>query len=375
MISILIMLNNMNLFTPEVVNETINEIQIDMDRRKFLSLSLISFPLITNSKFFSLNPEPGKAIVLRPNQSRFGQPTPFLGVNPNDLKVSSSDTSGRLSAYDYVGLQRVGPTLHKHLYQDEAFYVIEGSYIFQLGQEKQQLNSGDLIFLPRNIPHTWVQTSEKGKMFYFLQPSGKIEEFFLKLTDLAGKASEAEYLKLGIDTGITNSGPPLSADEKHILADRLSNGFIVRSGGSRVGEKIVLNGISPNDLKVSGKDTGSELSIFEYQGNEKGGPPLHLHYFQDEIFYIANGEYLFQCGDEKFNLGEGDLIFLPREIPHTWAQLTEKGKLLYFFQPSGKMEEFFSALSGLPASAGATEGEALFAKHDMRIVGPPLNIG
>jgi quercetin dioxygenase-like cupin family protein len=345
-----------------------------MDRRKFVSLSLISFPLITNLKAFGLNYEPGKAVVVRSGQSRFGQPTPFLGVNPNDLKLSSKDTSGKLSAYDYVGLQKVGPTLHMHLYQDEAFYVIEGSYIFQLGKEKQLLNSGDLIFLPRNIPHTWVQVSEKGKMFYFLQPSGKIEEFFLKLTEYAGKATEAEFKQLGVYSGITNVGPPLTVDDKHVLADKLSNGFVVRSGMGRFGEKSVLNGKSPNDIKVSGKDTGSELSIFEYHGNEKGGPPLHLHHFQDEIFYIADGEYLFQCSDEKYKLGAGDMIFLPREIPHTWAQLTERGKLLYFFQPSGKMEEFFRALSGYPGAPGPTEGEDLFTRHDMKIVGPPLSV-
>jgi quercetin dioxygenase-like cupin family protein len=345
-----------------------------MDRRKFVTLSLISFPLITNLKALGFNPEPGKAIVVRSGQSRFGQPTPFLGVNPNDLKLSSRDTSGKVSAYDYVGLQKVGPTLHMHLYQDEAFYVIEGNYIFQLGNEKQLLNSGDLIFLPRNIPHTWVQTSEKGKMFYFLQPSGKIEEFFLKLTEYAGKATQDEFKQLGIDSGITNVGAPLSADDKHTLAGKLSNGFIVRSGENRFGEKSALIGQNINYTKVSGKDTGTELSIFEHLGNEKKGPPLHLHYSQDEIFYITSGEYLFQCSDEKFKLGEGDMIFLPKGIPHTWVQLTEKGKMLLFFQPSGKMEEFFSAYSEASGKTPGVSYNELFEKHGMKIVGPPLNI-
>lgn len=345
-----------------------------MDRRKFISLSLISFPLIANYKALGLISQPEKAIVLKSGQSRFGAPTPFLGVNPNDLKVSSSDTSGKLSTYDYIGLQRVGPTLHMHLYQDEVFYVIEGSYIFQLGQEKQLLNSGDLIFLPRNIPHTWVQTSEKGKMFYFLQPSGKIEEFFLKLTDYAGKATEEELKQLGIDSGIRNIGPPLSPVDKHIFSDTLSNGFVIRSGESRFKEKTILNGKNPNDIKTSGKDTGSELTIFEYQGNQKGGPPLHLHHYQDEVFYVTGGEYLFQCNEERFTLGTGDMIFLPRGIPHTWAQLSDHGKLLYFFQPSGKMEEFFRELGNTSELGIKDTADDIFTRHDMKIIGPPLTI-
>jgi len=65
------------------------------------------------------------------------------------------------------------------------------------------------------------------------------------------------------------------------------------------------------------------------------------------------------------------MIFLPREIPHTFAQLTDSGKLLYFFQPSGKMEEFFSASS---KATSQNVAEELFEKHDMKIVGPPIQI-
>ena len=63
------------------------------------------------------------------------------------------------------------------------------------------------------------------------------------------------------------------------------------------------------------------------------------------------------------------MIFLPREIPHTFAQLTDNGQLLYFFQPAGKMEAFFRASSN---SSSRNDGVDLFEKHDMKIVGPPI---
>jgi len=65
------------------------------------------------------------------------------------------------------------------------------------------------------------------------------------------------------------------------------------------------------------------------------------------------------------------MIFLPREIPHTFAQLTDVGRLLYFFQPSGKMEEFFRASSNVTSQ---NDGVDLFEKYDMKIVGPPIQI-
>lgn len=284
--------------------------------------------------------------------------------------VSTKDTAGKLSAFDYLGVEKVGPTLHSHLYQDEMFFVLEGEYVFQLGEERQLLQAGDLIFLPRTVPHTWVQMSDRGKMFYFLQPAGKMEEFFLKLTELDGKGTREQYEELGKTSGIANHGPAISATEKHVFVEKLSNGYVVRAGQGRFGERTVINGKSPNDIKVSGKDTGGELSVFEYFGNEKGGPPMHVHPYQDEVFYVAEGSYLFQCGDEKFTLGEGDMIFLPRAVPHTWAQLEDKGRMLFFFQPAGKMEDFFRSIGGNKTLAAGLDP---FKEHDMQVVGPPIN--
>ncbi|WP_447406319.1 cupin domain-containing protein, partial [Clostridium perfringens] len=79
----------------------------------------------------------------------------------------------------------------------------------------------------------------------------------------------------------------------------------------------------------------------------KGGPPLHVHPYQDEIFFIVQGEYLFQVGELRHNLKAGDTIFLPRTVPHAFAQLTDIGKMFFLFQPSGKMEDFFRALGNL----------------------------
>ncbi len=342
-----------------------------MQRRDFILTSLLSFPAFACST--SKRTGGGvaaKAFVVRAGDSRFHQPTPFHGVNPNDLKVSTKDTAGKLSSFYYQGVEKVGPMLHSHQFQDEMFFVLEGEYVFQLGEERQLLQAGDLIFLPRTVPHTWVQMSDRGKMFYFLQPAGKMEEFFLKLTELDGKGTREQYEELGKSSGIANHGPAISATEKHVFAAHLSNSFVVRAGQGRFAERTVINGRNSNDIKVSGKDTGDELSVFEYHGNEKGGPPMHVHPHQDEVFYVAEGSYLFQCGDEKFTLGEGDMIFLPRAVPHTWAQLEDVGKLLYFFQPAGEMEDFFRSIGGNKTLAAGLDP---FKEHDMEVVRPPIS--
>ncbi len=149
--------------------------------------------------------------------------------------------------------------------------------------------------------------------------------------------------------------------------------FKIEAGKSRFGEETKLFGLSPNDIKISTDDTEGQLSVLEYTGHAKGGPPLHFHNNQDEIFYILEGEYKFQVGDEKYLMNEGDTIFLPRQIPHSFAQISEKGKMLFFFQPSGDMENYFRKTGSLKSMPTPEEGAKIFADHDMKVVGPPLS--
>lgn len=155
-------------------------------------------------------------------------------------------------------------------------------------------------------------------------------------------------------------------------AKRPKQGFVVKATESRFNEKTVIGGKSPNDIKVSQKDTTGDLTVFEYTGNEKGGPPMHVHLHQDEIFFIVQGEYLFQVGNEQHTLKVGDTIFLPRSVPHAFAQLTDNGKMFFLFQPSGKMEDFFRTIGNLSSPPTPEQGARIFADHDMKVVGSPL---
>lgn len=154
----------------------------------------------------------------------------------------------------------------------------------------------------------------------------------------------------------------------------LKKGFVIRAGKNRFNEHTTIGGINPIDFKVSAEDTDDALTIGEYTGYTKGGPPLHIHPYQDEVFIVLEGEHLFQVGDEQYHLTAGDTIFLPRNVPHAPCQLSEKGKYLFFFTPAGKMEDFFRQVDKLSVKGQPTPEQfgELFSTHEMKIVGPPL---
>lgn len=148
--------------------------------------------------------------------------------------------------------------------------------------------------------------------------------------------------------------------------------FIVKAGDARFGVHTPFRGINANDLKVSGKDTGGQLAVFEYIGKEKTGPALHMHHDQDELFSIIEGEYLFQVGNEKFMVKAGDTVFAPRGIPHTWIQLSDRGRQVYMVQPAGQLEEFFLALNELKGPPTGEMIQKMHKEHGMSVLGPPL---
>ncbi len=181
-----------------------------MKRRKFFtSAAALTSVVTTPGAFARNNPKP---FLVKAGEARFGVRTPFKGVNPNDIKISGKDTDGQLAVFEYIGHVKEGPVLHVHYDQDEIFTVIEGTYRFRVGEKEEVLNAGDTMFLPRNIPHTWIQLTDYGKLIYMVQPAGKMEEFFLRMNELKGPPSEAEFQKITMAHGMKNVGPPLSLE-------------------------------------------------------------------------------------------------------------------------------------------------------------------
>lgn len=127
-------------------------------------------------------------------------------------------------------------------------------------------------------------------------------------------------------------------------------------------------------LKVSAADGHDGLAVFEWVGRSRGGPPLHVHPDQDETFFVREGAYVFQCGEQRHTLGPGDTIFLPRGVPHSFCQLGDTGRLLFLFTPAGDMEAFFTALAGYERPPSPDNGARLFAAHGMTVVGPPIDL-
>lgn len=154
--------------------------------------------------------------------------------------------------------------------------------------------------------------------------------------------------------------------------ERTDKPFVVQTNQTRFNEN--LGGGSRNDLKISAKDTDGQLAIFEIHSKGKTGPALHIHYDQDEIVSIIEGDYLFQVGAEKMKLKVGDTLFIPRGTPHAFVHLGEgTGRKTSTYQPAGNIEEMFRQI-GLLKELTPEKIQAAMGVNNSKVVGKPLTV-
>jgi len=128
--------------------------------------------------------------------------------------------------------------------------------------------------------------------------------------------------------------------------------------------------------KLTGEDTAGALSAFELSALPQSGPYLHVHHREDEWYYVLSGEFLFKAGGEPYTLPVGSSVWLPRGIPHVWANTTKaEAKLILVCQPGG-FEKFFEEMGNEMAKVDNPSAEnkmkEVMAKYGMELLGPPL---
>lgn len=88
-------------------------------------------------------------------------------------------------------------------------------------------------------------------------------------------------------------------------------------------------------IKATAAGTGGLLSIVEMTEPPGAEAPLHVHYREDESFWILEGSATFEVGDTTIEGRAGDFLFGPRGIPHRYSVGPEGCRMLFIMTPGG----------------------------------------
>lgn len=130
---------------------------------------------------------------------------PNLGTR---VLLRSEESGGYLSVLEnLVPARAKGPDLHQHDF-DEAFYIVEGELVFQIGDQLVTAGTGTLAFAPRNVPHTLAnRTDEPARYVLVCTPAGFERHFARMAAERAGQ-EPPEWAMQPIPD-VTRVGPPI----------------------------------------------------------------------------------------------------------------------------------------------------------------------
>jgi len=138
------------------------------------------------------------------------------------IKATAETTGGAYGLFESWIPPGFSPPLHVHHREDEAFWVLEGELSMRCGDRRFEAGPGAFVFLPREVPHTFVVEGDRpARMLTLLTPGGG-EALFVEAGGPAEDAglpperpTDVEALKrVSAKFGADIVGPPMAPSRR-----------------------------------------------------------------------------------------------------------------------------------------------------------------
>ena len=146
---------------------------------------------------------------------------------------------------------------------------------------------------------------------------------------------------------------------------------VVKGGITRDGEG--LDGVSWDILgqKYFPKADGDDAFAFETNSEPGQFVPVHIHPTQDEFILVQDGELHVKLDGVWSVARAGDLVRMPRGVPHGYFNKSDKpARALFWVSPAGRLRALFETLDGMTDTVAVVQASA---EHDVDFLPPEAN--
>ncbi len=231
--------------------------------------------------------------------------TPYQAIWDDLGRSGGSLTTGLRRVRVAAGNRSTPP--HRHLSEEEIFYVLAGSGLVWADGRVYEIRAGDgVVFLPGTVAHTLI-AGEEGLDLLAYGCRGNTEACVLPRSEVAWLGSA--WVKVG------EGGHPWAQEaavgELEVGEPRDRPDFIKNIDEVRVGEGG--NGPYWQTSRDIGRGAGSKSLGMRHVSLAEGKSsfPPHCHSAEEEIFLVLEGRGICTLGEEEHELRPGTVVVRP----------------------------------------------------------------
>jgi len=132
------------------------------------------------------------------------------------FKIRAAQTNGAYSLFETITPPGAGVPPHYQRDEEEAFFVLEGTYTFLHGEDNVVVEAGGTVFVPRGTMHSFANTGDTpARMLILTTPGGIHERFFSEVGEPVdapfSEPNIPELVQIAEKHGIIIPPPPKDA--------------------------------------------------------------------------------------------------------------------------------------------------------------------
>jgi quercetin dioxygenase-like cupin family protein len=127
----------------------------------------------------------------------------------------------------------------------------------------------------------------------------------------------------------------------------------------------------PITCKISSQQTGAAYTVLEFILNPGGGPPLHVHQREDELFYVVDGQCTVGTKEQSYPAPAGTIVRFPKGTPHFFRNEGSTPCTLLITAIPGGLDLYFAEIAAALAANQPETIPAINHKYKIDFSPPP----
>jgi len=234
-----------------------------------------------------------------------GQKLDVAGLNEITVLIDRSETELTEVALNTWAVGLDGPP-HRHGQKEQIFFIVSGRGTVKIGGETFQGKENSFFYVPAGTVHQTITTSEEPLCYILFNSFSNFEK--------EGHASFADHIAKvkAIRRKQADTQQPDVGDAE---ASSSKKGKYIEDIYSSKAKRYEFGSNSTLLLLDRAEADRCEATVVSWPAGNKGA--MVAHEDKEQTFFVLSGTGIITVGGENSQVKPGDVVFVPRNTPHT----------------------------------------------------------